>query len=99
MRTASPNAAGQGAHIFAWRVAGSTEFGTIKSAAPDNRVAKVALVGCTVFLSWLVSHVTFTFRYATNSMLGTLVVPVSTVTWISRKRKRLIIWTFSILRW
>jgi uncharacterized membrane protein len=50
--------------VVASFVAVSSEFGTIKNAAPDNRVSKVALVAATLFLSWLVTHVTFAFRYA-----------------------------------
>lgn len=45
-------------------VAVSSEFATIKTGPADRRGLEVALVAGTLFLSWLVAHVTFAFRYA-----------------------------------
>jgi uncharacterized membrane protein len=45
-------------------VAVSSEFAAIKTGPPDRRGWEVALVAGTLFLSWLVTHVTFAFRYA-----------------------------------
>ena len=45
-------------------VAVSTEFATVKDAPTEQKVWKVTLVAGTLFLSWLVTHVTFAFRYA-----------------------------------
>lgn len=45
-------------------VAVSGEFAEIKAAPPSKKGLEVALVGGTLFLSWLVTHVTFAFRYA-----------------------------------
>jgi uncharacterized membrane protein len=45
-------------------VAVSSEFTAIKSASSDNKGWQVALVAVTLLLSWLVTHVTFAFRYA-----------------------------------
>jgi uncharacterized membrane protein len=40
------------------------EFSNIKDLKPGERSLHVALVGVTLFLSWLMTHVTFAFRYA-----------------------------------
>jgi uncharacterized membrane protein len=45
-------------------VAVSSEFSAIKSTASERRGWVVALVAVTLFLSWLMTHVTFAFRYA-----------------------------------
>jgi uncharacterized membrane protein len=45
-------------------VAVSSEFAAIKSGPADRRGWQIALVASTLFLSWLVTHVTFAFRYA-----------------------------------
>jgi uncharacterized membrane protein len=45
-------------------VAVLSEFSTIKSADPTQRGLKVALVAGTLLASWLVTHVSFAFRYA-----------------------------------
>jgi uncharacterized membrane protein len=45
-------------------VAVSGEFAAIKSGPAETRGVKVVLVAVTLFLSWLVTHVTFAFRYA-----------------------------------
>jgi uncharacterized membrane protein len=45
-------------------VAVSTEFSAIKSASSNEKGWQVTLVAVTLFLSWLVTHVTFAFRYA-----------------------------------
>ena len=45
-------------------VAVSSEFAGIKTGAAERRGAVVFLVAVTLFLSWLVTHVTFAFRYA-----------------------------------
>ena len=45
-------------------VAVSSEFAAIKSGRTEDRAAYVAVVAITLFLSWLVTHVTFAFRYA-----------------------------------
>jgi uncharacterized membrane protein len=45
-------------------VAVSGEFSSIKNAPSDTKGWIVALVAVTLFLSWLVTHVTFAFRYA-----------------------------------
>jgi uncharacterized membrane protein len=45
-------------------VAVSSEFTAIKTEPSDRRGWQVALVAGTLFLSWLVTHVTFAFRYA-----------------------------------
>jgi uncharacterized membrane protein len=45
-------------------VAVSSEFTTIKSGPPTTRTLEIALVAITLFLSWLVTHVTFALRYA-----------------------------------
>jgi uncharacterized membrane protein len=45
-------------------VAVSTEFAAIKSGPPEQRPWQIALVAGTLLLSWLVTHVTFAFRYA-----------------------------------
>jgi uncharacterized membrane protein len=45
-------------------VAVSSEFGSIKGATSGERVLRVILVAVTLFLSWLVCHVTFAYRYA-----------------------------------
>ena len=42
----------------------SSEFAAIKSAPADQRGLLVALVAVTLFASWLMTHVTFAFRYA-----------------------------------
>ena len=56
-----------------WREAGvvvvsfaavSSEFTAIKTGPPEQRILKVALVAVTLFLSWLMTHVTFALRYA-----------------------------------
>jgi uncharacterized membrane protein len=45
-------------------VAVSTEFAAIKTGPPERRGLEIALVAITLFLSWLVTHVTFAMRYA-----------------------------------
>jgi uncharacterized membrane protein len=45
-------------------VAVGSEFAAIKSGAAQWRLLKVVLVAVTLFLSWLVTHVTFALRYA-----------------------------------
>jgi uncharacterized membrane protein len=45
-------------------VAVSSEFAAIKSGPADRRPWQIALVAGTLLLSWLVTHVTFAFRYA-----------------------------------
>jgi len=45
-------------------VAVGSEFAAVKSGAAEWRLLKVALVAVTLFLSWLVTHVTFALRYA-----------------------------------
>jgi uncharacterized membrane protein len=45
-------------------VAVSNEFAGIKGAPAGQRSIEVALVSVTLFLSWLVTHVTFAMRYA-----------------------------------
>jgi uncharacterized membrane protein len=45
-------------------VAISSEFSSIKSASPDTKGWQIALVAGTLFLSWMVTHVTFAYRYA-----------------------------------
>ena len=45
-------------------VAVGTEFSAIKSTASERQRWVVALVAGTLFLSWLMTHVTFAFRYA-----------------------------------
>jgi uncharacterized membrane protein len=45
-------------------VAVSSEFAAIKTGPANRRGWEVALVAATLFLSWLVTHVTFAFRYA-----------------------------------
>ncbi len=42
----------------------SSEFSAIKRASDADRGLQVALVAVTLFMSWLVTHVTFAFRYA-----------------------------------
>ena len=42
----------------------SSEFTAIKTGPPEQRILKVALVAVTLFLSWLMTHVTFALRYA-----------------------------------
>jgi uncharacterized membrane protein len=41
-----------------------TEFTEIKEMAPDRRSVHVALVAVTLFVSWLMTHTSFAFRYA-----------------------------------
>lgn len=45
-------------------VAVSNEFAAIKTGPPERRGLEVALVAITLLLSWMVTHVTFAFRYA-----------------------------------
>jgi uncharacterized membrane protein len=45
-------------------VAVSSEFAAIKGGPAERRGLEVALVAITLFLSWLVTHVTFALRYA-----------------------------------
>jgi uncharacterized membrane protein len=45
-------------------VAVSGEFAAIKGAASGQRAWQITLVAVTLFLSWLMTHVTFAFRYA-----------------------------------
>jgi uncharacterized membrane protein len=45
-------------------VAVSSEFAAIKTGPPNRRGWELALVAGTLLLSWLVTHVTFAFRYA-----------------------------------
>lgn len=45
-------------------VAVSSEFTAIKTTASERRGWQIALVAITLFLSWLVTHVSFAFRYA-----------------------------------
>ncbi len=45
-------------------VAVSGEFAAIKTGPPERRGLEITLVAATLFLSWLVTHVTFAFRYA-----------------------------------
>jgi uncharacterized membrane protein len=45
-------------------VAVGSEFSAIKGVAPSGRVWETVLVAVTLFLSWLMTHVTFTFRDA-----------------------------------
>lgn len=45
-------------------VAVSSEFAAIKTGSPGQRPWQIALVAGTLLLSWLVTHVTFAFRYA-----------------------------------
>ena len=49
--------------IVSFIVVGS-EFSAIKSAPADSRSLYVGLVAATLFMSWLVTHVSFAFRYA-----------------------------------
>jgi uncharacterized membrane protein len=45
-------------------VAVSGEFAAIKTGPAETRGLVITLVAVTLFLSWLVTHVTFAFRYA-----------------------------------
>jgi uncharacterized membrane protein len=45
-------------------VAVGGEFSEIKSTTPERRGWQVTLVAVTLLMSWLVTHVTFAFRYA-----------------------------------
>ena len=45
-------------------VAVTTEFAAIKTGPAGQRPWQIALVAGTLFLSWLITHVTFAFRYA-----------------------------------
>jgi uncharacterized membrane protein len=45
-------------------IAVSAEFSAIKGASSNEKAWQVTLVAATLFLSWLVTHVTFAFRYA-----------------------------------
>ncbi len=45
-------------------VAVSGEFAAIKGAASGEKAWQITLVAVTLFLSWLMTHVTFAFRYA-----------------------------------
>jgi uncharacterized membrane protein len=45
-------------------VAVTSEFSTIKTAPPTQRGLEIALVAGTLLASWLVTHVSFAFRYA-----------------------------------
>jgi uncharacterized membrane protein len=45
-------------------VAVSSEFSAIKQGPESTRELHVTLVAVTLFLSWLMTHVTFAFRYA-----------------------------------
>ncbi|HEX2940847.1 MAG TPA: DUF1345 domain-containing protein [Rhodopila sp.] len=45
-------------------VAVGSEFTAIKQAGQNGRGMAIALVAATLFLSWLMSHVTFAYRYA-----------------------------------
>jgi uncharacterized membrane protein len=45
-------------------VAVSGEFAAIKGAGPASKTWQIALVAVTMFLSWLITHVTFAYRYA-----------------------------------
>jgi uncharacterized membrane protein len=45
-------------------VAVTSEFARIKGGPPGHEALEVSLVGATLFLSWLVTHVTFALRYA-----------------------------------
>ena len=45
-------------------VAVGSEFSAIKATASGSHGWAIALVAVTLFLSWLVTHVTFAFRYA-----------------------------------
>jgi uncharacterized membrane protein len=45
-------------------VAVSSEFAAIKTGPPAQRTWQIILVASTLLLSWLVTHVTFAFRYA-----------------------------------
>ena len=49
--------------VVSFVVVGS-EFAAIKSAPADRHGLLVALVAVTLFVSWLMTHVTFAFRYA-----------------------------------
>ena len=49
--------------IVSFVVVGS-EFSAIKSAPAESRSFYVGLVAATLFMSWLVTHVSFAFRYA-----------------------------------
>jgi len=40
------------------------EFSTMKDISPSLREAKVALVGCTLAVSWMLTHAVFALRYA-----------------------------------
>jgi uncharacterized membrane protein len=50
--------------VVASFVAVGSEFASIKDAPASERVWRISFVAVTLFLSWLVSHVTFTYRYA-----------------------------------
>lgn len=58
--------------IFCFTVAGAAfsfiavviEFATIKNRSGLNQGLYIALIGATLFLSWLVTHVNFALRYA-----------------------------------
>jgi uncharacterized membrane protein len=50
--------------VIASFVAVGSEFASIKNAQSDEKIWRVALVAVTLFLSWLVCHVTFAYRYA-----------------------------------
>jgi uncharacterized membrane protein len=45
-------------------IAVSSEFSAIKQAPDASRPLQVVLVAGTLFISWLMTHVTFAFRYA-----------------------------------
>jgi uncharacterized membrane protein len=45
-------------------VAVSGEFAAIKGAGSGQKAWQITLVAATLFLSWLMTHVTFAFRYA-----------------------------------
>lgn len=70
---AAAEAQSEGQWTIFWLTLGATiaslaailnEFSMMKSLAPEAKSFHVLLVVITLFMSWLLTHVTFTFRYA-----------------------------------
>ena len=62
-----------------------SEFASMKDATGMQRNLHIALVAVTLFVSWMMTHTTFAFRYAHEYYGKQPVSRISTAAWSSRR--------------
>lgn len=77
-----------------------SEFADIKSLPSGQKSLHVLLVSLTLLSSWLITHVTFAFRYAHEYHMGRIKAAQNSMeVWIFPGKSIPIIWILCISRW